>query len=254
MIGQAGQGGLGLPDRDYYTKDDDKSKQIRAQYVQHIAKMFAASRRRARHGGSRSQYRDGHRDANRQGIQDARRAARSRKQLPQNDARRTASAHARFLLAILFQDIGFPDIREVNVGQPEFFQALDKQLTSVPLADWKTYLRWHVIHASVRALSSKFVNEDFDFYGRTLTGTKELQPRWRRCSGATDRDLGEALGQKYVAQAFPPEAKEQARQMVQNLVAALRADIATLPWMSPETRQQALAKLSAMTVEDRLPG
>ena len=123
----------------------------------------------------------------------------------------------------------------------------------MPLADWKTYLRWHVLHASAQALSSKFVNEDFDFYGRTLTGTKELQPRWRRCSGATDRLLGEALGQKYVAQAFPPEAKEQARQMVQNLVAALRADIGTLPWMSPETRQQALAKLSAMTLKIGYP-
>ncbi len=253
VIGQAGQGGIGLPDRDYYTKDDDKSKQIRAQYVQHIAKMLhlagdapataaaeantvmAIETQIARQSKTRVERRD-----------------------PEGNYHKMTPAELQsltpdFSWQSYLRDIGFPDVREVNVGQPEFFQALDKQLTSVPLADWKTYLRWHVIHASVRALPSKFVNEDFDFYGRTLTGTKELQPRWRRCSGSTDRDLGEALGQKYVALAFPPEAKEQARQMVQNLVAALRADIATLPWMSPDTRQQALAKLSAMNLKIGYP-
>ena len=119
-----------------------------------------------------------------------------------------------------FRDIGFPDIREVNVGQPEFFQALDKQLTSVPLADWKTYLRWHVIHA-VRAGAFLEVRRT-----RISISTAARSPAPRNCSraggaasGSTDRNLGEALGQKYVAQAFPPEAKEQARQMVQNLVA-----------------------------------
>jgi putative endopeptidase len=253
VIGQAAQGGLGLPDRDYYTKDDDKSKQIRDKYVQHIAKMFqlagdapaiaateastvmAIETQIAKESKTRVERRDPE--------------ANYHKMTPAELATLTPD----FSWQSYFQQIGFPDVREVNVGQPEFFQALDKQLTSVPLADWKIYLRWHVIHASVQALSSKFVNEDFDFYNRTLTGTKELQPRWRRCSGSTDRNLGEALGQKYVAQAFPPEAKEQARQMVQNLVEALRADIATLPWMSPETRQQALAKLSVMMLKIGYP-
>jgi putative endopeptidase len=253
VIGQAGQGGLGLPDVDYYTKDDDKSKQIRAQYVQHVAKMLqlagdapatataeaktvmAIETQLARDSKTRVERRD-----------------------PESNYHKMTPAELQTLTPDLswqsyFQEIGFPDIREINVGQPEFFQALDKQLASVPLADWKIYLRWHLIHASANALSSKFVNEDFDFYNRTLTGTKELQPRWRRCSGSTDRDLGEALGQKYVAQAFPPEAKEQARQMVQNLIDALRADISTLPWMSPATRQQALAKLAAMNLKIGYP-
>jgi putative endopeptidase len=152
-----------------------------------------------------------------------------------------------------FRNVNFPDIREVNVGQPEFFQALDKQLMAVPLADWKIYLRWHLLRSSAPALSSKFVKENFDFFSRALTGAKELQPRWRRCTTATDRSLGEALGQKYVAAAFPPEAKTKARAMVQDLIAAMRSDIETLPWMSDATRQQALAKLAAVSLKIGYP-
>ena len=253
VIGQAMQGGLGLPDRDYYTKDDDKSKKIREQYVQHIAKMLQlAGDAPATAATEASTVMSIETQIAKQSK------TRVERRDPENNYHKMTPAEFTaltpdFSWQSYLTQIGFPDVRVVNVGQPEFFQALDKQLTSVPLADWKTYLRWHVVHASVRALSSKFVNEDFDFYGRTLTGTKELQPRWRRCSGSTDRDLGEALGQKYVAQAFPPEAKEQAHQMVQNLVEALRADIGTLPWMSPETRQQALAKLSTMNLKIGYP-
>ena len=253
MIGRAEQGGIALPGRDYYTKQDDESKQIQEQYVRHIAKMFGLAS-----------------DSNAAASAEAATVMTIETQIAQESKTRVerrdpeanyhrmtpaemAALTPDFSWPTYFQEIGFPDIRQVNVGQPEFFQALGKQLTSVPLADWKVYLRWHLLHAAVHALPSKFVNEDFDFYGRTLTGTKELQPRWRRCSGATDRALGEALGQKYVAQAFPPQAKAQARQMVENLVAALRADITTLPWMSPETRQQALGKLSAMSLKIGYP-
>jgi len=253
VIGQAEQGGLALPDRDYYTKDDQKSKQIQQQYQQHIAKMFELA------GDSNAAA--GTEAATVMRIE-TQLARESKTRVERRDAEANYHKMTPAQLATLtpdfawpnyFQEIGFPDIESVNVGQPEFFQALDKQLSSVPLADWKVYLRWHLLHAAVRALPSKFVNEDFDFYGRTLTGTKELQPRWRRCSGSTDRALGEALGQKYVAQAFPPEAKAEARQMVENLVAALRADITTLAWMSPETRKQALDKLSAMNLKIGYP-
>ena len=253
MIGAASQGGLGLPDRDYYTKDDDKSKQIREQYVQHVSKMLQLA------GDSPSAAAA---EANTVMAVETQMARQSKTRVELRDPESNYHKMTPAELATLtpdfswqsyFQDIGFPDIREVDVGQPEFFQALDKELTSVSLSDWRTYLRWHVIHSAVRALPSKFVDEDFDFYNRTLTGTKELQPRWRRCTGSTDRALGEALGQKYVAQAFPPEAKAQARQMVENLVEALRADIAALPWMSEPTRQQALAKLSAMSLKFGYP-
>ena len=153
-----------------------------------------------------------------------------------------------------FRNIGFADIRDVNVGQPEFFQALDKQLTSVPLADWKVYLRWHVHSFSRRGALLEIRGREFQFLRpSTLTGAKEIQPRWKRCVASTDRSLGEALGQKYVEQAFPPEAKARANQMVQNLVAALRADIEALPWMSDPTRKQALAKLAAMSLKIGYP-
>jgi putative endopeptidase len=126
-------------------------------------------------------------------------------------------------------------------------------LASVPLADWKTYLRWHLVHDAAPLLSSTFVNENFDFYGTTLQGTKELRPRWKRCVSATDHDLGEALGQKYVEKAFPPEAKAAALQMVHNLMAALRADMETLTWMGPDTRKQAETKLDAIMLKIGYP-
>ncbi len=253
VIGIANQGGLGLPDRDYYLKQDDHSKQLLQQYQEHVAKMLqlagdapdtaaaeartvlAVERQIAQSSKTRVELRD-----------------------PQSNYHKMTVAQLReltpdFSWDTYFHNIGFPSIREVNVGQPEFFQALDKQLTSIPLNDWKIYLRWHLIHSSATELPEKFVEENFDFYGRTLTGAKELQPRWKRCVVSTDHNLGEALGQKYVAQVFPPAAKERARVMVENLVKALHSDIETLPWMSEPTRQQALAKLSAMTLKIGYP-
>ena len=110
-------------------------------------------------------------------------------------------------------------------------------LVSVPIDDWKTYLRWHLVHNAAEALSTPFVNENFDFYGRTLNGTKENQPRWRRCVVASDQNLGEALGEVYVQKAFPPEAKARMKELVNNLIVALRDDIPTLDWMSEPTRR-----------------
>ena len=146
-----------------------------------------------------------------------------------------------------FHDAGAPAGAAVNIGQPKFFEALDKELTSVPLPEWKTYLRWHLVNSAAPSLSSKFVEEDFNFNQRTLQGTKEVQPRWKRCVQSADRNLGFALGKLYVAENFPPEAKARADQMVKNLIAALREDLATLPWMGAETRKAALAKLDAFT-------
>ena len=131
----------------------------------------------------------------------------------------------------------------VNVAQPKFFEALDKELKSTPLDQWKTYLRWHYIHAVAPELSKEFVDETFDFYGKVLTGTPENEPRWKRCVSAADEGLGFALGKVYVKEYFPPEAKARADAMVGNLIAALREDLKTLPWMGEATRQQALHKL-----------
>jgi len=148
-----------------------------------------------------------------------------------------------------FKAVGHPELREINVGQPDFFKALDAQLNATPIDDWKTYLRWHLVDAAAPGLSEKFVAEDFDFRGKTLTGAKEIQPRWKRCVQSTDRALGEALGQIYVQKYFPPEAKARALEMVHNLTAALRDDLQALPWMGPDTRTQATAKLEAFAVK-----
>jgi putative endopeptidase len=144
-----------------------------------------------------------------------------------------------------FQTIGVPPNTDVNVASPGFFKALNQQLSSVPISDWQTYLRWHLINNTATALSAKFVDEDFNFKGKTLQGSKENLPRWKRCVAGTDRVLGEALGEVYVKKAFPPAAKARALEMVRNLEAALKTDITTLSWMSEPTRKQAIVKLDA---------
>jgi putative endopeptidase len=253
VIGEASQGGLGLPDRDYYTKQDDKSKQLRDQYVEHVTRMLELA-------GDAPEAASAEARAVLTIETELAEASKTRveRRDPEANYHKMGRAELRkltpdFSWDTYFREIGFSDIREVNVRQPEFFQALDKQLTSVPITNWKAYLRWHLIRSSAPALSSKFVDENFNFYGRTLTGAKEIQPRWKRCVASTDRNLGEALGQKYVQKAFPPEAKARANAMVQNLVAALRSDLETLPWMSPPTRQQALAKLAAISLKIGYP-
>lgn len=134
----------------------------------------------------------------------------------------------------------------LNVAVPEFFKALDAELKNVPLDDLKTYLRWHLVHSQVQVLPTVFVNENFSFFGKTLTGAKELRPRWKRCVTAADGDLGEALGRVYVEKYFPAEAKARTFKMVQALETALRADIKDLPWMTEATKKQALVKLDAI--------
>jgi putative endopeptidase len=246
-IAGARQGGLGLPDRDYYTKEDEKSQKIRDQYVQHMTNMFKLL------GDSET---DAAAEAKKVMKVETALAESSMKRadmrIPENVYHVTPLAQLRemtphFSWPAYFADVHAPEVASVNVAQPDFFKEVDAELVSVPLADWKVYLRWHLIHASAPALSEKFVDEDFDFFHRTLTGTKEMLPRWRRCVEATDRQLGEALGQYYVKRAFPPEAKAKASAMVRNIIAALRADISTLDWMSPETREKAIQKLDAIT-------
>jgi putative endopeptidase len=152
-----------------------------------------------------------------------------------------------------FRAVGSPELAEINIGQPDFFKRLNGMLASVPVEDWKAYFRWHLIHRYAGALSDKFVQENFNFNNRILTGAKELQPRWKRCARAVDRNLGEALGQLYVEKYFPPQAKARALDMVHNLLAALRDDLQTLSWMSPATRQAAIAKLQAFQLKIGYP-
>ena len=253
VIADARQGGLGLPDRDYYTKDDEKSQKLRAGYVQHVTNMFKLL------GDS-----DATAAAEAKTVMDIEtslaKASMTRVQTRDPDAtyHKTqladlAAMTPHFAWAAFIDEVGSPRVSAINVAQPDFFKEMDAAVSSVPLADWKTYLRWHVIHNAAASLSSKFVDENFNFYGRTLQGTTELLPRWRRCVQFTDQQLGEALGQYYVERAFPPEAKAKAQAMVRNLMAALRDDLATLDWMSPETRKQAIVKLDAIQIKIGYP-
>ena len=249
VIAQAGQGGLGMPDRDYYFRDDEKSKQLRADYVQHVTKMFQLAG-----------------DAPDKAAVEAKtvmdmettlaKASRTRVELrdPEKNYNLMTLAQMKTLTPDwpwenFFRAVTVPPIEQVNVRQPEFFKEVNQELHTVALSDWKIYLRWHLIHASAPALSNGFVEENFDFYGRKLSGTKEILPRWKRCVQSTDQNLGEALGQTYVEKYFPPAAKARAKEMVNNLIAALRADVPTLSWMGPETKKEALAKLEAFNVK-----
>jgi len=253
VVAGAGQGGLGLPDRQYYVDDDDRSRQLRAAYVQHVANMFHLL------GDSDDTAR-----SEAKTVLDVE-TALAKASKKREDLRDPAENYHPMSLAQLdaltphiswknyFSEVGLPGLKDTDVGQVEFFKAVDKSIVSVPLADWKTYLRWHLIHSVATSLPKRFVDENFDFYGRQLTGSKELLPRWQRCVQATDRQLGEALGQYYVQRYFPPEAKARALGMVKNIMAALGDDLQTLDWMSPTTRERAKEKLSMMTLKIGYP-
>jgi predicted metalloendopeptidase len=245
IIAQLVQGGLGLPDRDYYTSDDAKMKATRDEYVKHVARTFELMG-----------------DAPDKAASQAATVMKIETKLAEKSATRIqrrnpeANYHpmTKGMLIELtpdfdwgryFRNINLPEVGKVNVGQPDFFKAADKILTDTPIDDWKVYLRWQLVNAASNTLSSKFVQESFDFNGKYLNGTLEMLPRWKRCVASTDRSLGEALGALYVAKTFTPAARERARTMVANLIAALTEDLTTLSWMSNETRQKAIAKLEA---------
>ena len=160
------------------------------------------------------------------------------------DAAKLASLTPNWSWSAYFQAVGVRPAA-VNVAQPKFFEAVSREIQATPLSSWKTYLRWKLLNDAAPRLSKAFVDADFDFYGKVLQGTPENEARWKRCVVAADGELGQALGKSYVKEYFPPEAKAAADKMVKNLVAALRDDLKTLPWMSEATRQKALEKLAA---------
>ena len=253
VIATALQGGLGLPERDYYLREDDKSKKLRDDYRQHVSKMLELLGDSPEKAATKA--------ATVLKLETSlAKASMSNVDLrdPTKTYHKMKVAEAQVLTPDFSWDaylraMGHTDVHEMNVAQPDFFKAVNAQLTATPIDDWKTYFRWHVVNSAALALPEKFVNEDFDFRGRILTGAKQIQPRWKRCVQSTDRSLGEALGQLYVEKYFPPEAKAHALEMVHHLIAALRDDLKTLPWMGPETRAQAAAKLEAFAVKIGYP-
>jgi endothelin-converting enzyme/putative endopeptidase len=246
VIAEVDQGGLGLPDRDYYTKDDAKSVELRKAYVAHVAKMFElvgdSPSAAASEAGTVLRIETA--------LAKGQMTRVERRDPPKLYHKMTAEELQKLAPAfgwnVYFTKTGAGSLASLNVVTPDYFRILNGAIQKESLADWKTYLRWHVIHESANDLSSAFVNENFNFYGKTLRGRQALPPRWKRCTNDVDDDLGEALGQAYVARYFSPEAKHAALVMVQEIEAAMQSEIQTLPWMGAATKEQALGKLHAI--------
>jgi putative endopeptidase len=247
------QGGLGMPDRDYYMKDDPRSKEIQAAYIVHLQKMFvlagtdeAAAKSQAEKvyniekqlaavSMTRLEQRDPHKIYNKMDV------AGIQKVSPEIDW----SKH--------FQAIGLENPGEFIVGQPAFMAELGKMLNTVSVDDWKVYLKWQVINSLDSYLTKAFVDQAFDFFGKTLTGQKADRPRWKKVQGATDYALSEAIGQMYVQKYFPAEAKQRMLDLVGNLKVSLGERIQKLDWMSDETKAKAQDKLAAINVKIGYP-
>ncbi|MGO8986174.1 MAG: M13 family metallopeptidase [Terriglobales bacterium] len=253
VIAEADQGGLGLPDRDYYLKDDAKSQELRKAYVAHVTKIFelvgdqpsdaaaeAATVMRIETALAKGQMtRVERRDP-----------PKLYHKISVDELQKLAPA---FEWKIYFAKTGVESLAShpstsatLNVVTPDYFHLMSQEIENESLADWKTYLRWHAAHDAATDLSSAFVKENFNFYGKTLRGREELPPRWKRCTNNVDDDLGEALGQAYVEKYFSPEAKLAALKIVQEVEASMQSEIQSLPWMGAATRQQALIKLHAI--------
>jgi len=246
-IAQADQGGLGLPDRDYYLKTDAKSVELRKKYEAHVAKMFELLGDSPAEAGRKAAVVLRVETGLAEGALDRVSRRDPAKVYHKMTAAEFESLTPAFGFRKYLVGMGTPQVQSLNVAEPGFFKGLQALITKTSLADWKTYLTWHVVHSNASMLPQKFVDADFDFYGRTLTGAKELKPRWKRCVGFTDNDLGEALGQKYVELTFGKEGKERTLKMVNEIEKALGQDIQQLTWMTPETKQKALEKLHEVT-------
>jgi endothelin-converting enzyme/putative endopeptidase len=243
VIARVYASGLGLPDRDYYLKDEKRFVETRAKYREHIAKMLQLA------GWTKT---DAKKSAETIVSMETRLA---RAQLDNVALRDPAATDHKVAVAALqkmtphfnwtnyFQSTGIPSI-DLNVDQPKFMDAAETELATTPLSTWKTYLKWAVLNSNAQSLSQPVAAQDFAFYGQYLGGSKEMKPRWKRCVEVEDNLLGEALGRKYVERYFPPEAKARMKEMVTNLLAAMGDTIKELDWMGPDTKAKALEKLS----------
>ena len=247
VIAEVGQGGMGLPERDYYFRQDEKSADLRKQYTAHVQRMFQLLG-----------------DAPEKAAEEAKTvmdletnlATGALTVVKRRDPGNIYHKMTREELATLGPNFGWekyfalidpPPFKNLNVAEPEFIKNMSGLLVSVPLEDWKTYLRWHVIHANAAVLPKNISDENFEFFSKALQGTLEQPPLWKRCVRATNGDLGEAVGQKYVELTFGAEGKERTLKMVNTIEATLREDIQSLPWMTDETKKRALEKLAAIT-------
>jgi predicted metalloendopeptidase len=240
------QGGITLPDRDYYIKDDPKSVETRQKYVEHVEKMFELAGDKPELAAPEAKTVLAIETGLAQASMDrtARRDPKSRDH--KMSVAEVAAAAPNFDLTEYFADNGSPKFTALNVGNPEFFKQVNEQLHSVPLDDWKVYLRWKTINTYAPGLTKALVEEDFNFNSKYLSGQQEMEPRWKRCVKSTDFSLGMALGKLYVDRTFGADGKERTLKMVQAIESAMRDDISQLPWMTDTTKKKAYEKLNSI--------
>jgi putative endopeptidase len=236
-------GGLGLPDRDYYTKTDAKSQETRQKYLEHVQKMFELL-------GEPSKQAQTHAQTVMKIETELAQASLTRveKRDPYKLFHKMTLAEVQaltpsFQWAAYFKASESPDTSVINVTEPAFYKEVQTLLKAHKMDDWKTYLRWHLVHSKASFLSAAFDDANFDFYSKYLRGLEQKPPRWKRCVRRVDGDLGEALGQVFVAKTFAPSAKQSALDMTKGVEAAMESEIKQLPWMGDETKQKALEKL-----------
>jgi putative endopeptidase len=244
-VAEIDQGGMALPGRSFYLDNDAKAKEIRSKYLKHIANIFVLS-------GEKPEQATGDADLVLAIETDLAKVAMDpvARRDPKNINNKMSLAQLKALMSSFDWDLYLnlvkaPSTPHYIVTSPAFFKGLEAMLSQQPLEHWKTYLRWQMLHGNASTLSEAFVNENFDFFYRTLFGAKEPEPRWRRCVRATDDVLGEALGQVYVEQAFSASSKQRVLQLVQNLQTVLAQDIEDATWMTSATKKQAHEKLAA---------
>lgn len=247
------QGGLGLPDVSYYTKNDPASKKLRKQYEDHIAKMFVL------YGNSEKEAAQKANEALNMEMALAKVSfTRLQRRVPEKNYNKMPVAELQKIAPAMnwksyFAGLGLKNPGEINVGQVPFFKGMSKIMKETSMNQWKAYLQWKILSDAAPFLSKPFVQENFNFYGKTMSGQPEMRPRWKRVLSTTSSGMGEALGQLYVAKYFPPSSKERMEKLVQNLRLAFGERIKKLDWMSPETKKKALEKLDAITVKIGYP-
>src|SRR5688572_8924899 len=244
VLVNAGQSGLTLPNRDYYTNTDEKSVEARAKFVEHMTNMFKllgdSPEVAASNAATVLEFQTRLANASLTNVE---------RRNPDNNYNKISLVAASeltpdFSWTEYMRNRSVPAVTDMNIAPPKFFTEMNTMLKDVPVDSWKTYLRWMTINSAAPLLSKAFFDENFNFFGRYLNGQKEPQPRWKRCVQATDQNLGEALGMEFARRTFKPEAKARMNEMIDNLLAAMKQRIDNLEWMSAETKQQAQAKLA----------
>jgi putative endopeptidase len=253
VIAQCSQAGIGLPERDYYFNNDESTKKIREKYLIHLTKMFELLKDEPSVAGKNAET------VMKMETQLAKASFTNvENQDPQKTYNKVTIEELNKLAPDIkwhsyFTQVGYPELSEVNIWQPSFMKELNNMMKTVPVDNWKTFLRWQLINSTAAYLGKEFVDQNFDFYNRTLTGQEKMEPRWKLILDVTSGSLGESIGQLYVKKYFPPIAKQKMTDLIMNLKKSLKQRIENLTWMGPQTKQEALAKLGKMGVKVGYP-